>query len=121
MSTAKPYRIAHALALLALLAVQTGCSRVAQDTPAAAQAAPPVTLTALVWAPDWPDEMHRIAAEFTRANPQIRVEVQFMIGNSVEENLKPKIASSKLPDLLSVNPCCLPPANWCLSRSKTRC
>lgn len=104
MSTAKHYRIARTLALLSLFTLQAGCSRVAQDAPAAAKAAPPITLTALVWAPDWPDEMHRIAAEFTRANPQIRVEVQFMIGNSVEENLKPKVASNKLPDLLSVNP-----------------
>lgn len=61
-------------------------------------------ITALVWAPDWPDEMHRIANEFHRAHPNISVDVQFMIGNSVEENLKPKIATRNLPDLVSVNP-----------------
>jgi multiple sugar transport system substrate-binding protein/raffinose/stachyose/melibiose transport system substrate-binding protein len=61
-------------------------------------------ITALVWAPDWPDEMHRIADEFHRAHPNISVDVQFMIGNSVEENLKPKIATRNLPDLVSVNP-----------------
>jgi multiple sugar transport system substrate-binding protein len=104
VSTAQPYRLARPLALLALLTVQAGCSKVAPDNPAVAKAAPPITLTALVWAPDWPDEMHRIAAEFNRTHPQIQVEVQFMIGNSVEENLKPKVASNKLPDLLSVNP-----------------
>ncbi|CAN5904024.1 hypothetical protein BH11PSE12_BH11PSE12_23680 [soil metagenome] len=62
------------------------------------------TITALVWAPDWPKEMHDIAAAFHRAHPEILVDVQFMIGNSVEENLKPKIAANHLPDLISVNP-----------------
>lgn len=64
----------------------------------------PVTITALVWAPDWPQEMNRIADEFMRANPGITVDVQFMIGNSVEENIKPKVAANKLPDILSINP-----------------
>ena len=62
------------------------------------------TITALIWAPDWPEEMLRIASEFTRQNPDIHVNVQFMIGNSVEENIKPRIASGNLPDLVSVNP-----------------
>jgi len=61
-------------------------------------------ITALVWAPDWPEEMHRIADAFHRAHPDISVDVQFMIGNSVEENLKPKVATHNLPDLVSVNP-----------------
>lgn len=61
-------------------------------------------LTALVWAPDWPDEMHQIADEFHHAHPDITVDVQFMIGNSVEENLKPKVATHNLPDLVSLNP-----------------
>ncbi|WP_051516699.1 ABC transporter substrate-binding protein [Herbaspirillum sp. RV1423] len=69
-------------------------------TPAVAR----TRLTALVWAPDWPQEMHRIADEFHREHPDITVDVQFMIGNSVEENLKPKIATRNLPDLVSVNP-----------------
>ena len=90
--------------VLALLAGQAGCSRGDEGATQADKSPKPITLTALVWAPDWPDEMHQIAAEFTQANPHIRVEVQFMIGNSVEENIKPKIASNKLPDLLSVNP-----------------
>jgi multiple sugar transport system substrate-binding protein len=70
----------------------------------AAPAIPRTTITALVWAPDWPDEMHHVAAEFMRLNPDVEVNVQFMIGGSVEENIKPKIASHKLPDLMSVNP-----------------
>ncbi|RKT22252.1 carbohydrate ABC transporter substrate-binding protein (CUT1 family) [Paraburkholderia sp. RAU2J] len=61
-------------------------------------------ITALVWAPDWPEEMLRIAAEFSKLNPDIRVNVQFMIGNSVEENIKPRIATGNLPDLVSINP-----------------
>lgn len=72
--------------------------------PAAGAAVPPVTITALIWAPDWPEEMQRIAAEFTRRNPDVKVDVQFMVGNSVEENLKPKVAARNLPDLMSVNP-----------------
>jgi len=64
----------------------------------------PTTITALIWAPDWPEEMLQIAAEFGKLNPDIRVNVQFMIGNSVEENIKPRIASGNLPDLVSVNP-----------------
>lgn len=48
--------------------------------------------------------MLQIAAEFTKLNPEIHVNVQFMIGNSVEENIKPRIASGNLPDLVSINP-----------------
>ena len=48
--------------------------------------------------------MLQIAAEFSKLNPDIHVDVQFMIGNSVEENIKPRIASGNLPDLVSINP-----------------
>lgn len=61
-------------------------------------------ITALIWAPDWPEEMHQIVDAFQRLNPAVRVNVQFMIGNSVEENIKPRVASHRLPDLVSVNP-----------------
>lgn len=62
------------------------------------------TITALIWAPDWAQQILQIAAEFTKLNPDIQVNEQFMIGDSVEENIKPRIASGNLPDLLSVNP-----------------
>lgn len=76
----------------------------AQSSPAAATAnAEPVVLTALVWAPDWPEEMHRVADAFMHAHPQVRINLQFMIGNSVEENLKPRAATDSLPDIISVN------------------
>ena len=80
----------------------SGCGQ--NSTPANTSVLPQTTITALIWAPDWPEEMLQIAAEFNRLNPDVRVNVQFMIGNSVEENIKPRIASNKLPDLLSVNP-----------------
>lgn len=76
-----------------------------QEAPRAkAAAAEPIVLTALVWAPDWADDMHRVADAFTREHPGIRINLQFMIGNSVEENLKPKAATNSLPDIFSVNP-----------------
>ena len=84
--------------LIALAACQRG------DGGAPAAPIPQTTITALVWAPDWPDAMHKVAAEFTRLNPDVRVNVQFMIGNSVEENIKPKVAARNLPALMSVNP-----------------
>jgi multiple sugar transport system substrate-binding protein len=93
--------------MLAGLLALAACQRENSSAGAAAAqppATPHTTITALVWAPDWPDEMHKVAAEFTRLNPDVRVNVQFMIGNSVEENIKPKIASRNLPDLMSVNP-----------------
>ena len=91
-----------AVCLLALAACQRDTSRAG---PAALPgSAAQTTITALVWAPDWPEEMHQVAAEFTRLNPDVRVNVQFMVGNSVEANIKPKIASRNLPDLMSVNP-----------------
>lgn len=62
------------------------------------------TITALIWAPDWPEEMLRIAAEFDKLNPDLHVNVQFMVGNSVEENIKPRVAAGTLPDLVSINP-----------------
>lgn len=81
-----------------LCACDDGSERFASATVA------PTRLTALVWAPDWPEEMHQIADEFHRAHPDITVDVQFMIGDSVEENLKPKVATHNLPDLVSLNP-----------------
>ena len=94
-------RGARSFLVAACLLVLAACQR---DASSAAPTAPHTTNTALVWAPDWPDEMHKVAAEFTRLNPDVKVNVQFMIGNSVEENIKPKIASRNLPDLMSVNP-----------------
>ena len=85
-----------------MVAISLGCE--SRIEPVAPTRVEQVTLTALVWAPDWPQEMNRIADEFTRNNPGIRIDVQFMIGNSVEENLKPKVASGKLPDIVSINP-----------------
>lgn len=80
-----------------------GCRQ--QDHAASSAAVPArTTITALIWAPDWPEEMLQIAAEFSKLNPDVGVNVQFMIGNSVEENIKPRIASGNLPDLVSVNP-----------------
>jgi len=62
------------------------------------------TITALIWAPDWPDEMLQIAEAFNKQHPDINVNVQFMIGESVEQNIKPRVASRNLPDLVSINP-----------------
>lgn len=98
---------ARSIVLLASLLALAACQRADSGASAAAAAPPAVahtTINALIWAPDWPDEMHKIAAEFTRLNPDVQVNVQFMVGNSVEENIKPKIAARNLPDLMSVNP-----------------
>ncbi len=107
VNSAPVRRVASALAVaaLCLLAACKPAPQAAGEAEAGAIAvSAPVTITALIWAPDWPQEMQRIAAEFSRLNPDIKVDLQFMIGNSVEENLKPKVASRKLPDLMSVNP-----------------
>ena len=85
-----------------LVVALSGCDRTTE--PAFKKPATTVTVTALVWAPDWPQEMNRVADEFMRRNPGIQVDVQFMIGNSVEANLKPKVASGKLPGIVSINP-----------------
>jgi len=99
---------ASVLAGLACVLLLSLCGCRQQDTvPLASAPASPATVTtinALIWAPDWPDQMLQIAAEFSKLNPDIRVNVQFMIGNSVEENIKPRIASGNLPDVMSVNP-----------------
>lgn len=80
-----------------------GCQQ--QDVSTTRSTSPhPTRITALIWAPDWPEQMLQIAAEFSQRNPDVHVDVQFMIGNSVEENIKPRVASGTLPDLLSVNP-----------------
>lgn len=93
---------------LACLCLLTACQRTpapAMTDPAAAPVAgQAVTITALIWAPDWPAQMRQIAAEFTRLNPDVKVDLQFMSGNSVEENLRPRVAAHTLPDLVSVNP-----------------
>lgn len=97
-------RLAKLAGAVAFAIAATGCSPDATAPESAVRAPHKTTITALVWAPDWPDEMHRIAKEFMQLHPDIQVTVQFMIGNSVEENLKPKVASNSLPDLMSVNP-----------------
>lgn len=91
-----------ALACVILLAL-CGCR---EHDVASARANQPVgtTITALIWAPDWPEEMLQVAAEFSKLNPDVHVDVQFMIGDSVEANIKPRIASRNLPDLVSINP-----------------
>jgi multiple sugar transport system substrate-binding protein/raffinose/stachyose/melibiose transport system substrate-binding protein len=80
-----------------------GCDQQA-DAPGSKAPPPKTTITALIWAPDWPEEMLQIAAEFGKLNPDVHVNVQFMIGNSVEENIKPRVAAGTLPDLVSINP-----------------
>ncbi|MFX5734340.1 extracellular solute-binding protein, partial [Acinetobacter baumannii] len=57
----------------------------------------------MVWAPDWSEEMHRVADAFSLKHPEVRINLQFMIANSVEENLKPRAATDSLPDIVSVN------------------
>lgn len=80
-----------------------GCDQ--QNNARSSNAAPGrTTITALIWAPDWPQEMLQIAAEFDKLNPDVHVNVQFMVGNSVEENIKPRVAAGTLPDLVSINP-----------------
>jgi multiple sugar transport system substrate-binding protein len=91
--------LACALALAACGRSGTGAAP-APAPPAAAQ----TTITALIWAPDWPDEMQKVAAEFMRLNPDVLVKLELMEGNSVEENIRPRIAAHALPDLMSVNP-----------------
>ena len=105
MSSLSRFKVAWVSIGITVLAL-CGCNRSAETEPLRVQrsAGVPVAITALVWAPDWPEEMNQIADEFMRRNPDVRVNVQFMIGNSVEENLKPKIATNNLPDLVSVNP-----------------
>ncbi len=92
------------LMVLCFVGALSSCTEKDEDANKPAAPLAKTTITALVWAPDWPEEMHQIAAEFTKENPQIEVNIQFMIGDSVEDNIKPKIASNKLPDFMSVNP-----------------
>src|SRR5471032_3110948 len=92
------------LAAFGLLAMLAGCDSENNGAAPGRAKTGPTTITALIWAPDWPQEMQEIAAAFTRAHPDIKVDLQFMIGNSVEENLKPKVAANRLPDLISINP-----------------
>ncbi|MCI1005404.1 extracellular solute-binding protein [Herbaspirillum sp. C7C8] len=96
--------IAGVVAILLLAACERGDdSAGAASARAASTSAEPVVLTALVWAPDWSEEMHRVVDAFTLVHPEVRINLQFMIGNSVEENLKPRAATDSLPDIFSVN------------------
>jgi len=99
-----PFRHAFCLAATVLLVAVAGCSQ--NNSPAPNVTAHPhrTTVTALIWAPDWPEQMLQIAHEFNRLNPDISINVQFMIGDSVEQNIKPRVALGNLPDLISLNP-----------------
>ena len=83
--------------------MMSGCHPQSEDAASPATRSK-TTITALVWAPDWPDQMLELATAFSKLNPDIRVNVQFMIGNTVEGNIKPRVASGNLPDLMSINP-----------------
>lgn len=98
------WKDSRALLAACLLPIALSACERPDSAPAGKAVAVPTTITALIWAPDWPEEMLRIAAEFGKRNPDVRVDVQFMIGNSVEENIKPRIAAGNLPDLMSINP-----------------
>lgn len=91
----------YVIGLLVLWTVLTGCDKNSRPAPPVAHH---TVVTALIWAPDWPEQMLQIADQFNQKNPDITVNVQFMIGNSVEQNIKPRVASGNLPDLVSVNP-----------------
>ncbi|MES2129387.1 MAG: extracellular solute-binding protein [Pseudomonadota bacterium] len=86
------------LALLVCFAALASCK------PAGPGANAQTTISAFVWAPEWQEEMRQIAAAFMQQNPDVRVDLQFMTGNSVEQNIKPRVASQDLPDIMSVNP-----------------
>lgn len=95
----------HALACFAvfLFTVLSGCEQ-KNSASQPVNLAHRTTVTALIWAPDWPEEMLQIGDEFNKRNPDISINVQFMIGDSVEQNIKPRVASGNLPDFISVNP-----------------
>ncbi len=92
------------LAIGALASVLSCCDGSVVDGATKRVPDPQIVLTALIWAPDWSEQMHQIAADFSRTHPHIRINLQFMIGDSVEENIAPRVASNNLPDLMSVNP-----------------
>ncbi|MDD3840560.1 MAG: extracellular solute-binding protein [Clostridia bacterium] len=63
-----------------------------------------VTLSALLWCPDWPEEAQQIMDAFTEKYPNIKVDFQPMsTGGSIMEALQPKVNSDSLPDFMSVN------------------
>lgn len=97
--------LALRLAGVAALVLLSLCGCRQQEGASAGAPVPARTaITALIWAPDWPEQMLQIAEEFGKLNPDIHVNVQFMIGDSVEGNIKPRVASGNLPDFVSVNP-----------------
>ncbi|WP_288410349.1 extracellular solute-binding protein [uncultured Herbaspirillum sp.] len=97
------YLIAAVTAALLLNGCERNDEQAATPETSASAVGAPVVLTALVWAPDWSEEMHRVADAFMHAHPEVRINLQFMIGDSVEENLKPRAATDSLPDIVSVN------------------
>ncbi|QCP53050.1 extracellular solute-binding protein [Trinickia violacea] len=103
--TGFPVRSALRWLLSGLIGFLLLCGCHQQDAANDSAVPPHITsITALIWAPDWPEQMLQIAAEFSKLNPDVHVDVQFMIGNTVEENIKPRVAAGTLPDLVSVNP-----------------
>lgn len=98
-----PFGRIVSLAMSTLLVALSGCG---QNSGSAQNVTVPhrTTVTVLIWAPDWSEQMLQIAREFNRVNPDISINVQFMIGDSVEQNIKPRVASGNLPDLISINP-----------------
>ena len=53
------------------------------------------------WLPDNPDIVVNWANKFMEKNPGIKVNYQMMIGQSLIENMQPRLASGKMPDVFS--------------------
>jgi len=98
-----PFRHVVCLFAILLLGALSGCEK-NNNVPLSAAAPHRTTITVLIWAPDWSEQMLQIADQFSKLNPDVSVNVQFMIGDSVEQNIKPRVASGNLPDLISINP-----------------
>jgi multiple sugar transport system substrate-binding protein len=61
-----------------------------------------VTISAVVWCPDIPEQTQDLINRFMEKYPNITVDMQAM-GNSIPETLQPRAASNSLPDFMSLD------------------
>jgi multiple sugar transport system substrate-binding protein len=60
-------------------------------------------ISALIWLPDAPQLIQEWVKGYNAVNPDVKVDVQMMVGQGLAENIQPRIAANTLPDLFSTN------------------
>jgi multiple sugar transport system substrate-binding protein len=97
--------LAVAVTAVTLFSTLAGCgtSKTTAISKTASKTEKQVTISALLWDSDIPQQTQDLINAFMKKYPNIKVNMQNMTGSSTEENLQPKAAADALPDYFSTD------------------